>query len=465
MTEELLLSNKKKDINADAETFSTFGISLNLNPNDNVYETLKYSRPKSCYKRPLLKVLLKLYAKHYLIIIFSFIIGFIFLGVPMIFLYFKIMENNAFPLLITFSFGLVVSLLFIIIPCVDSKRYRYMISAKVERNNILKNFGNIFLFILLLISDIFVIIFYNEILINKEKKIRFDYDEMSNTYNSYELSSDFIFKFILYILLLDNEKIEKIKNNKIKIIYDNWDFNSLRLELMYICLPLLIIAFFTLIKVFLIDVRQTVEKVILSGGIFILLFFQCFIDATAIENLKEKNLNISSLFQNVVIVIILFGYIFWTINYTLVKFKKRRDKNFAIRRYKDYYLYSIFLIDLITCAGYIIIVISILYCYISFRYKEESFYYLNISFIIIKIGFIPAMVGNCFYFGYYFLAIIFRPIASEFAPSELKNKCYIKSKRTLWNFMISKKRKLLNKLKLEKALSEENCHTSETMIN
>ena len=461
MTEELLLSNKKKDINANGETFSTFDISLNLNLNDNVYETLKYSRPKSCYKRPLLKVLLKLYTNHYLIIILSFLIGFIFLGVPMIFLYFKIMENNAFPLLITFSFGLVISLLYIIIPCIDSKRYRYMISAKVERNNILKNFGNIFLFILLLISNIFVVIFYNEVLINKENKIRFDYDEMSNTYNSYELSSDFIFKFILYILLLDNEKIEKIKNIKIKIIYDNWDFNSLRIEFMYICLPLLIIAFLTLIKIFLIDVRQTLEKVILTGGIFILLFFQCFIDGTAIENLKEKKLHISSLFQNVVIVIILFGYIFWTINYTLVKFKKRRDKNFAIRKYKNYYLYIILLIDLITCAGYVIIVISILYCYISFRYKEESFYYLNISFIIIKIGFIPAMFGNCFYFGYYFLAIIFRPIASEFAPSELKNKCYIKSKRTLWNFMISKKRKMINKMKLDRALSEDSCHSSE----
>ena len=109
-----MLSNKKKDINANGETFSTFDISLNLNLNDNVYETLKYSRPKSCYKRPLLKVLLKLYTNHYLIIILSFLIGFIFLGVPMIFLYFKIMENNAFPLLITFSFGLVISLLYII---------------------------------------------------------------------------------------------------------------------------------------------------------------------------------------------------------------------------------------------------------------------------------------------------------------------------------------------------------------
>ena len=453
---ELLLSNQKKDINANFDT------RLSLSSNDNVYEALKYSRPKSCYKRLLLKMLLKLYVNHYLIIIVSFIIGFVFLGVPMIFLYFNVIENNAFPLLITFSFCLVISLLFIIIPCVDSKRYRYMISAKVERNNILKNFGNIFLFLLLLISNIFIVIFYNEILIDREKKIRFDYDDINDAYNSYELSADFIFKYILYILLLDNEKIEKIKNIKIKIIYDNWDFNSLRRELMYICLPLLVIAFFTLIKVFLIDVRQTVEKVILSGGIFVLLFFQCFIDGTAIENLKEKNLNISSLFQNIFIVIILFGYIFWTINYTLVKLKKRKDKNFAIRKYKDYYLYIIFLIDLITCVGYIIIVISILYCYISFRYKEESFYYLNISFIIVKIGFIPATIGNCFYFGYYFLALIFRPIASAFAPSELKNKCYIKSKRTLWNFMISKKRKEQNKKRIEKALTEESSQSNIT---
>ena len=62
---------------------------------------------------------------------------------------------------------------------------------------------------------------------------------------------------------------------------------------------------FALVKIFLIDVRQTIEKIIFFGGIFTLAIFQCFIDSMSIEKLKEKNLNISSIYQNVIIVIIL----------------------------------------------------------------------------------------------------------------------------------------------------------------
>ena len=41
----------------------------------------------------------------------------------------------------------------------------------------------------------------------------------------------------------------------------------------------------------------------------------------------------------VVIAIILIGYLFWNVNYSLLFIKKRKDKNFAIRRYKDYFIF------------------------------------------------------------------------------------------------------------------------------
>ena len=119
------------------------------------------------------------------------------------------------------------------------------------------------------------------------------------------------------------------------------------------------------------------------------------------------------------------NYIFWTINYTLIIIKKRKDKNFAIRKYNNINIIIIIILDIITCLGYIIITISIIYCYITFNVEEEIFYYLYISFTILKIGFIPVIIGNSYYFGYYFLSMIFRPIAEEFAPCEFKNNYYI----------------------------------------
>ena len=87
--------------------------------------------------------------------------------------------------------------------------------------------------------------------------------------------------------------------------------------------------------------------------------------------------------------------------------------------------------------------------------KKENgaeFRHLYTSFSRLKYGFIPIIFGNSYYFGYYFLAMIFRPISSEFVPYELKNNHYVKAKRRLWNFMNSKslkakRRKFSAKLK------------------
>ena len=409
--DEFLIANQKKDINSPLNSFSSFNNISTYNgllcDNDTTYERLKFIGRTSCCKKTLAKILARIYKYQLLIIIFSFILGFLFLALPFIFIFINLLNNKCFPLFITCLFGIIFSILTITIICIDSKRYQFLASAKWNRKSILKNIANLILFLLLTVSVSFMVIFYHDIVIDKSKKLRFDYNGQDKSGNSYELSSDFIFKYILYILLYDDNRINDIKNIKIKIIFDNWDLDNIRKSFMFICIPIVVISFFSIIKIFLIDVRQTIEKAIFSGG------------------------------------------------YTIGLIKKRKDNNFAIRKYDKSNIIIIIIIDIITCLGYVIITISIIYCYISFNYQEETFYYLNISFSIFKIGFFLVIIGNSYYFGYYFLAMIFRPIAEEFAPYQYKNGFYIRAKRNLQNYTAAKRRKKLNKDKLKRALSDQ----------
>lgn len=450
---ELFLENQKKDINSSINSCSN-SIS-STNELDDIYEMLMFTRVKSCYKESLIKILAKIVRHQPLIIIFSFIIGIIFFATPFIFIYIQLFENYTIPLFIICGFGFLISLLFIIIPCIDSKKYKYTLSTKIERKNIIKNIGNILFYLTLIVSIVFMYFFYENFLNDKEKNIKFDYESDRYIYDSKNLPADFIFKFIICSLLVDFDKTLVIKNKKIKMIYDDININKLRYDFINICIPLIVVVFFSLLKVFLIEVRQTIEKTIVFGALLILLVFQCFINSNELEDLKDKKLTVSSFFQVSLIAIILIGYILWNINYTLLFLKKRKDKNFGIRRYKRCFIITTIIIDIITCAGYTVATLSLFYCFTAFYDKKENgaeFRHLYTSFSELKYGFIPIIFGNSYYFGYYFLAMIFRPISSEFVPYELKNNHYVKAKRRLWNFMNSKslkakRRKFSAKLK------------------
>ena len=450
---ELLILNEKKDINSDINSVS--GIGNFLNEFENIYEILKNARPKSRYKQCLVKILARLYRYQYLIIILSLIIGIIFFAVPFIFIYIELFDNYAIPLFIICSFGFIVSLSFIIIPCIDSKKYKYRLEAKIERKNIVKNIGNILFYITLIISIVFVYIFFKNFLNHKEKSIKLDYKE-TFSYDAQILPTDFIFKYIIYSLLVDFNKTYPVRYEKIKMLYDDMNINILRYDFTYACIPLIVIIFFSLLKVFLIEVKQTVEKTIFFGALLILLIFQCFINSKELEYLKEKKIIIASFFQNSLIVIILVGYILWNINYTLRLIKKGKDKNFAIRRFNRCFIITIVLIDIITCFGYAIATLALLYCFSSFYYNKdngEKFKHIYNSLYILKLGFIPIILGNSYYFGYSFLAMIFRPIASQFAPYELKNNNYVKSNIKLLNFMALKSRRRRFSKKLQKTVN------------
>ena len=440
---ELFLSNTIKDINS----LSTQRLDSSTNlfgKSDPVYDYLRYYNPRSCYKKFLMKILARLYSCQILIIIFSFLFGFISFEVPAIFIYYSTIPNIFMSTLIPCFVGLFISIFFIILPCIDSKRHKYMLSAKWERKNIVGNLRDIFIILFLMASLIFFYFFYENILNDHDIKIRFDFNLDGN---SYELLSDFVFKYILYISILDTDKTYEVRNNKIKLISGDWDINNLRNILRRACYPVVLLCFFTLIKIFLIDVRQTIEKIIVFTGILVLFLFECFVCSSGLLYLKVKNFKIASLFQCVIIVIILLGYILWTVNHALLLYKKRKDKNFAIRKYNYTILFLFILIDIIACIGYCIITISVLYSLVTFHFMGETYKHLYYANKILKIGFMPASFGNAFYFGYYFLAKIFRPIAIEFAPYELKNKYYIKANRKLYNFLHKKKRTLKEKIK------------------
>ena len=175
---ESLIANQKKDINSPLNQIKTKKrIKSLFYDNDIVYDILRFSGGKSSNcKRTLARILSRIYRYQILIIIISLIIGFIFLAIPLIFIYIKLLNNIFFPLFITCIFGILFSIISITIICIDSKRYNFLVSAKWNRKSVLKNIGNILLFICLTISVVFLVRFYHKIVLDKNKKIKFDYN-------------------------------------------------------------------------------------------------------------------------------------------------------------------------------------------------------------------------------------------------------------------------------------------------
>ena len=63
----------------------------------------------------------------------------------------------------------------------------------------------------------------------KEKSIKLDYKE-TFSYDAQILPTDFIFKYIIYSLLVDFNKTYPVRYEKIKMLYDDMNINILRYE-------------------------------------------------------------------------------------------------------------------------------------------------------------------------------------------------------------------------------------------
>ena len=78
--------------------------------------------------------------------------------------------------------------------------------------------------------------------------------------------------------------------------------------------------------------------------------------------------------------------------------------------------------------------ISILLNFVNFINKEETFRDLKLATLVLKIGFMVFTLSNSFYYGHYFLSLIFRPIALQHAPIKLKEN-YVRSTKNLSSYI------------------------------
>ena len=128
------------------------------------------------------------------------------------------------------------------------------------------------------------------------------------------------------------------------------------------------------------------------------------------------------------------GYLALVFNSIWRIFKNPKDKNFAIDKYDLTQLILIYFFDFMNIIGTSFIFISSLIGYINFTNKSETFNDLTLSLTLLKIGFLLFILSNSLYYGHTFLALIFRPIALQYAPVKLKEN-YIRASRNISSYI------------------------------
>ena len=405
---------------------------------DVVKETLKRIHPRSKLKKTLAFILSKFYSCQISIIFVSFIFGFLTFGLPLLFIYNGLLTNIIIPILIISVIALIFSLLLIIIHIVDGKINKAVLIVKWERKIILKNIRIIFNLIFLIASISLSIIFYSKSnYFIKMDRIKMEYKD---NFMLKKLKSDFLFKYILNMIIYNPSAIEKsYEGNEIKYFFSNNDIeiNILRKKIMALLIPLLILSFIKTVKCILIEVKYPIERFIFFFGAFLFFMFNTIL--FSYKNNKIENSKYLSYFQIILIGITYIGYISWLLHNSFRFIRNPKDKNFAIRKYKFINLLLILFFDLIAFLGASAFFLSILYFYCSTINENETFKKLKISFFILKISFLLIIIGNSYYFGHYLLSMIFRPITIQYVPYELKNKNYIKANRKLINYINTRK--------------------------
>ena len=405
---------------------------------DIVKETLKRIHPRSKLKKTLAFILSKFYSCQISIIFVSFIFGFLTFGLPLLFIYNGLLTNIIIPILIISVIALIFSLILIIIHIVDGKINKAVLIVKWERKIILKNIRIIFNLIFLIASISLSIIFYSKSnYFIKMDRIKMEYKD---NFMLKKLKSDFLFKYILNMIIYNPSEIDKdYEGNEIKYFFSNNDIeiNILRKKIMALLIPLLILSFIKTVKCILIEVKYPIERFIFFFGAFLFFMFNTIL--FSYKNNKIEKSKYLSCFQIILIGITYIGYISWLLHNSFRFIRNPKDKNFAIRKYKFINLLLILFFDLISFLGASAFFLSILYFYCSTINENETFKKLKISFFILKISFLLIIFGNSYYFGHYLLSMIFRPITIQYVPYELKNKNYIKANRKLINYINTRK--------------------------
>ena len=215
MTEILL----EKESNTDTSEFLTIKSNVNTeetSSKNNLFEfdiiadTLKHIYSKSKIRKKLSSALSTFYSYPLLIFFFSFLIGLLFFGLSMLFIFLGIFKNFMIPVIVLIFLSLLFSILIIIIHVVDDLKNKISIGDKWERKNILKNFGLSLTLIVLVVGAFLFHKFFNKIIsYNKNNNINIEYNKSIESNFKY----DFIFEYVIYCFLIDDNETINEKNN------------------------------------------------------------------------------------------------------------------------------------------------------------------------------------------------------------------------------------------------------------
>ena len=214
----------EKSTKKTMETFDTSTLKSNLFEYDIISDTLKHIYSTSKIRKNLSLILYQFYSYPILIIIFSFLLGSFFFGLPMLFIYFKIFENLMKPIIFILLFTLLFSISLLIIRISDDLKNKNNIADKWERKNIVKIIGLSLTLIILTASAFFLHNFFSDLINSKNNgELSFNYNEINDNdkdnddnNNSNTFINDFVLKYIIYCFLLDKNKII---NEEQKLIY------------------------------------------------------------------------------------------------------------------------------------------------------------------------------------------------------------------------------------------------------
>ena len=405
---ELNLSSNKGTIQVsglDESLMETF-----LYPSDNISLILKKIKNPSPIKTYLAHSLSKFHKYPLYLILIEILIGFIFIGLPVILIiYINILNNKIMTFLIITIISLIFYISLIIGRIIDDIIHKSFYLVKWQRNNILSNFGLSLNLSILIVPIIFVSNIYGRINQEFEKN-----DKNINYLNC------FIIDIFYYFTRGENNiftDLGKINNNQ--------DESILFIEqyLFFASIPLLVICFFKIMKGFLIKIKYSIEYIFF----YMILFVFCILNI--IHYLKEIEIRVISLLQFICMLLLLFIYDIWIIHSYIKKIINQNDKCFGFRKYKPFHLFIILLFDISLFTGTSIILASLILYYINYvNYFNQN--QINIEHYIIKfllrLGFCFGTFGFTYYYGYHLMKMIMKPISFEFIPSELKDENYIR---------------------------------------
>ncbi len=403
---------------------------------DIVLETLKHIRSRSKLKKHLAYILALFYSCQIAILLISFLIGFFSFGLPLLIIYNNLVKSIIIPILIIPIFSLLYSLILIIISIVQAKKRKVQLIEKWERKNLLKNIGAIITSIIIIVSLSLLYQFYSKVILDLDKEdIIVDYEESKLSEN---FKSDFVFKYILYMISIDSSSINENNHKKIQYYFSGEEIiNELRNYLMISLIPLLILSFNKVVKSLIIKVKHTIGQLICFLGCFFFCLFNIIINSYTNETIKTFNIKVISIFQNINVLMVYIGYIILVMLNSVKFVLNPKDKKFSILKYKCTNIILIILFDIVLIIGATLFTLSGIYLFIySFSFNDEiEFKKIKFSFFFLKYGFLLLIIGNSYYFGHYLLSLIFRPIAIQYTPYNLKNDYYIKPNRKLKNFL------------------------------